>query len=391
MRTVEELIKIAPDKYVITVFGAEPHAYYNRIMLTSVLSGAINIPDIMIHDFDWYQRRRITLHIGPDKAVVNIDRKRRQVSAKDGAMVIFDKLLIATGSLPLMLEIPGRYVEGVMGFRDLADLETLINTAAIKQHKVVLGGGLLGLEVADGLLHRGMLVTVINRAGHLLNRQIDRTSAVLLQQQLEQRGIRFRLGVTIAEIISKQQQIKQIRLCNGNTLPADLLVMATGIRPNIALAQETGLPFRHGIIVNDQMQTSNENVYAVGECVGHRGDVFGMAAPILEQAKVCARQLAGNSDAVYQTPLSATVLKVSGIDLFTIGDFEGGTDSQQQILIDHGMGVYRKISTKNDRIGGVILYGDTSDSHIYQNLITSQINIASIRDRLVFNQPTLTI
>jgi nitrite reductase (NADH) large subunit len=290
-----------------------------------------------------------------------------------------------------MLEIPGRYVEGVMGFRNLADLETLIRTAANKEHAVILGGGLLGLEVADGFRQRGMHVTVINRAEHLLNRQIDRTSAGLLQRQLEKRGISFRLGVTIAEIISKQQQIKQVRLCNDDTVPADLLVMATGIRPNITLAQRIGLPFRHGIIVNDHMQTGDDNVYAAGECVEHRGDVFGMVAPIFEQAKVCARQLAGNSKAFYQTPLSATVLKVPGIDLFTIGDFEGGTDSQQQILIDHGLDVYRKIVTKNDSIGGVILYGDTSDSHIYQNLITSQINIAPIRDRLVFNQPTLTI
>lgn len=385
MRTVDELLQLAPEQYEITVFGAEPHGNYNRIMLTPVLFGAKSIDDIMIHDFAWYRRNRITLHCGTDKAVVAVDRIKRRVIARDGTTADYDKLLIATGSLPLMLDIPGRETEGVMGFRDIADVQTMIEKAQTKQHAVILGGGLLGLEAANGLMQRGMQVTVVNRAGHLLNRQLDKQAAGFLRRQLEDKGIEFRLGVTISEVVSREQHISKVRLSDNSLLPADILVMATGIQPNIALGQAMDLDCEQGIIVDDNLQTSDPRIYSVGECVQHRGEVFGLVAPVYEQAKVCAQQLAGHTSAEYRTLLSATMLKVTGIDLFSVGDFEGDSTCQQQVLVDHAQGVYRKIVLKDNVIAGMIMYGDTSDSAWYLNLVKNRTNVAAIRDRLIFH------
>ncbi|MGY6275547.1 NAD(P)/FAD-dependent oxidoreductase [Methylomonas sp. MgM2] len=389
MRTVDELIQIAPDKYDITVFGAEPHGNYNRIMLTPVLYGAKSVDDIMIHDFAWYRRNGITLHCGADKAVIKVDRIKRKIIAKDGTFAEYDRLLIATGSLPLMLDIRGNDMEGVMGFRDIADVQTMIDKSKVKQHAVILGGGLLGLEAANGLNERGMQVTVVNRAGHLLNRQLDKQAAGLLQQALEQKGIEFCLGATISEILGDGRHVEKVRLSDNSLISADILVMATGIRPNIALGRAMGLACERGILVDDGMQTSDRRIYAVGECVEHRGELFGLVAPVYEQAKVCARHLAGEIGVAYKTLLTATMLKVTGIDLFSVGDFEGGADCQEQILADYAQGVYRKIVLKDNVIVGMIMYGDTSDSAWYLNLIKNRTNIAGFRDRLIFNQPKL--
>lgn len=389
MRTVDELIQLAPDRYDITVFGAEPHGNYNRIMLTPVLFGAKSIADIMIHDFDWYRKNQITLHCGPDKAVVDVDRERRCVIAHDGTCAFYDKLLIATGSLPLMLDIPGRDVEGVLGFRDIADVETMIKKATSKRHAVILGGGLLGLEAANGLLQRGMQVSVINRADHLLNRQLDRKAATFLQRQLADKGIRFHLGATIERIDSRDGHISAVELSDGSVLPADLLVMSTGIKPNISLAKRIGLECQHGIVVDDGMRSSDPTIYSVGECVQHRGELFGLVAPVYEQAKVCARQLSGHAASQYKTLSSATMLKVTGIDLFSVGDFEGDSECHILQLIDHELGVYKKIVLRGDIVVGVILYGDTSDNAWYLNLVKDKTSIAAIRHRLMFGQTPL--
>ena len=283
-----------------------------------------------------------------------------------------------------MLDIRGREVEGVMGFRDIADVETMIEKSQTKQHAVILGGGLLGLEAANGLMQRGMQVTVVNRAGHLLNRQLDVQAAGFLNRELEAKGIEFRLGVTITEVISENQHICKVRLSDNTLLEADILVMATGIQPNIRLGFEMGLACEHGIIVDDHLQTSDQRIYAIGECVQHRGEVFGLVAPVYEQAKICAQQLAGQASATYQTLLAATMLKVTGIDLFSVGDFEGDADCQQQVMVDHALGVYRKIVLKNNIIVGMIMYGDTSDSAWYLRLIKNNINVTAIRDKLIF-------
>ncbi|OQW67139.1 MAG: assimilatory nitrite reductase large subunit [Proteobacteria bacterium ST_bin11] len=389
MRTVEELIRAAPERYDITVFGAEPHGNYNRIMLTPVLFGAKSIADIMIHDFDWYKQHQITLHCGPDKAVVDVDRVQRCVIAEDGTVAYYDKLLIATGSLPLMLDIPGREVEGVLGFRDIADVETMIAKAASKRHAVILGGGLLGLEAANGLLQRGMHVSVINRAGHLLNRQLDRKAAGFLERELAAKGIQFQLGTTIVRVNSEDQHISSVELSNGTVLAADLLIMSTGIKPNISLAERIGLACQHGIEVDECMRTSDPAIFSVGECVQHRGELFGLVAPVYEQAKVCAQQLSGQADSQFKTLSSATMLKVTGIDLFSVGDFEGNADSQVLQLIDHQMGIYKKIVIRGDCVVGVILYGDTSDNAWYLNLVKNKTSIGSIRDRLMFGPTAL--
>lgn len=386
MHTVEELIGIAPERYKIAVFGSEPYGNYNRIMLTPVLFGAKCIAEILIHDFDWYKERDITLHCGSNKTIVDVDRKQQQVIAKDGTKAKYDILLIATGSLPLMLDIPGNAAQGVMGFRNIADVQLMIEKAETKQHAVILGAGLLGLEAANGLLQRGMQVTVIHRANQVLNRQLDQQAAFFLQRELECKGINFRFEVTVDEILITNQLIRQVRLSDGSLLPADLLVMATGIQPNIGLSKHIGLHCERGIVVNDYLQTSDARIYAVGECIQHRGEVFGLISPVYEQANVCARQLADESGAVYQSTPSAIKLKVTGIDMFSIGNFHGDADCQELVLIDHAQGVYRKIVLKNDLIIGMIMYGDTTDSAWYLGLVKNKINIADIRDRLIFNQ-----
>jgi len=390
MRTVEALIQTAPKQYEITVFGAEPYGNYNRIMLTPVLFGAKSISEIMIHDFAWYQKNNITLHCGENKAVVNVDRVQRRVIAKDGTLAEYDRLLIATGSLPLMLPIPGKETEGVMGFRDIADVEQMIQKAQTKQHAVILGGGLLGLEAAYGLQKRGMAVTVINRARYLLNKQLDEKAGSLLKKELLQKGLEFRLGTTIKEIISSEGHISQVILEDGGVLPADILVMATGIKPNISLAQQIGLVCERGIIVNDTMQTSDPAVYSVGECVQHRGELFGLVAPVYEQAKVCANHLADGNTPAYKTLSSATMLKVTGIELFSIGHFESDPSTEQIVFIDSAINVYKKIVLKNNRIVGMVMYGDTTDSAWYLNLVKEQIDISAFRDQLIFGQPSLS-
>lgn len=391
MRTVEELLNIAGANYEITVFGAEPHGNYNRIMLTPVLFGAKTIDEIMIHDFKWYRENNVTLYCGEDKMVVAIDRDKRIVTTRDGTDVFYDRLLIATGSRPYMATIPGKDVEGVMGFRDIADVERMIAKSKIGRNAVVLGGGLLGLEAANGLLQRGMRVTVVNRAGHLLNRQLDEKAGAMLKQALEQKGLQFCMGTSIKQVHSRHDHICAVELEDGRELAADVLIMATGIVPNIELGQAAGLDCQKGIVVQDSMQTSDERVYAVGECVQHRGQLFGLVAPVYEQAKVCAKQLAGHGHAAYQTLTAATMLKVVGIDLFSVGNFIGDEDCENIVLIDHAALVYKKIVLQSNRVIGMVMYGDTSDSAWYLNLVKDGIDISGFRERLIFGRPALPV
>ena len=386
MRTVDELIQSAPDEYDITVFGAEPYGNYNRIMLTPVLYGAKSIDEIMIHDLKWYRENNITLHHGADKIVVDVDRKKRVVIAKDGTREEYDRLLISTGSNPFMIPIPGKDVEGVMGFRDIADVETMIEKSKTKQHAIVLGGGLLGLEAANGLMQRGMDVTIVDLAERLLNLQLDSTAASLLKNELEHKGLSFRLGITIKEILSEDGHISRVVFADGSELPADLLIMAAGVRPNIKLAKKIGLFCEKGIVVHDTMQTYDPRIYSVGECIQHRGNLFGLVAPVYEQAKVCANHLAKHGVADYIAISSATMLKVTGIDLFSVGGFLGDETSEDIIFIDYALNIYKKLVIKNDLIVGVLMYGDTTDSAWYLNLLKDGVKISSIREHLIFGQ-----
>lgn len=386
MRAVEEIIKIAPEHYDITVFGAEPHGNYNRIMLTPVLFGAKTVDEIMIHDFNWYKKNNITLHCGEEKSVVDIDRDNHVVIAKDGTKANYDKLIMATGSLPFMLPIPGKDVEGVMGFRDIADVEQMIAKSKTHQHAVILGGGLLGLEAANGLQKRGMTVSVVNRAGHLLNKQLDKVAGGFLKNQLEVNGLSFHLNNTITQIHSQNNHIKEVVLTDGTIIPTDILVMSTGIKPNISLAQNIGLSCEKGILVDDHMQTSDPAIFSIGECIQHRGELFGLVAPVYDQAKVCANFLTDQNPAGYQSISPATMLKVTGIDLFSVGNFEGDETTESITFTDPILSVYKKIVIKNQRIIGMLMYGDTTDNAWFLNLLKNQTDISSIREQLIFGK-----
>ncbi len=390
MRTVEALIKRAPDLYDITVFGDEPYPNYNRIMLSPVLANEQTIDDIMIHARDWYTQHNITLHTG---AYINqIDRAQQVVSTDNGLRAEYDRLLIATGSKPFMPPIPGNDLPGVIGYRDIQDTNDMIKATQEYQHAVVIGGGLLGLEAANGLKMRGMDVTLIHRNDWLLEKQLDKTAATLLQQSLEAKGLKFHLNTNTQAIISSSEagRVSEIQFKEGFSLPADLVVFAVGIRPNYALAEAAGLTCEHGIVVNDAMQTSDPLIYAVGECVTHRGLNYGLVAPLYEMAEVCAAHLADSrSESRYAGSVTSTKLKVTGIDLFSAGDFMGSEDSELITLTDPLSGIYQKLVIEQDKIIGSCLYGDTRHGAWYFNLLREQTNIAGIRDYLMFGEESL--
>ena len=388
VRTLEELLKLAPDAYDITVFGAEPHPNYNRILLSPVLAGEQTLDQIMLNDRDWYATHGIHLHLG--KTVVNIDRVKRQVIAADGTVAPYDRLLLATGSAPVILPVPGKDLPGVITYRDIADTDAMIAAAKEFRHAVVIGGGLLGLEAANGLRTRGMNVTVVHLMPWLMERQLDRTAANLLQKSLEAKGLAFRLEAkTEALVAGESGRVAAVRLAGGETLAADLVVMAVGIRPNVKLAQDAGLHCDRGIVVNDTLQTFDPRIYAIGECVSHRGATYGLVAPLFEMAKVCANHLAFHGIGRYVGSQTSTKLKVTGIDLFSAGDFSGGPDTEEIVLSDPASGVYKKLVLKGDRLVGSVLYGDTVDGTWYFKLLREGRNVADLRDRLMFGESNL--
>ncbi len=385
VRTVEELLKIKPDHYDITIFGAEPHPNYNRILLSPVLAGEMGIKDIILNELDWYAENNITLHTG--KQVKTIDRVKRKVIADDGTEESYDRLLIATGSTPFMLPIPGNDLPGVIGYRDIKDTDEMIDAAARHKHAVVIGGGLLGLEAANGLKLRGMDVTVVHLGPWLLERQLDEVAGRMLQKSLEDKGLKFLLQTqTEALIQGESGRVAAICFKDGLQIPADLVVMAAGIRPNYALAEASGIYCNRGIVVNDTMQTYDPKVYAVGECVSHRGIAYGLVAPLFEQAKVAANHLAGYGIGRYTGSVTSTKLKVTGIDLFSAGDYMGGKDTEEIVLNDPHGGVYKKLVIKDNRLVGGVMYGDTADGPWYFQLLKDKRDIHDIRDSLIFGQ-----
>jgi nitrite reductase (NADH) large subunit len=389
MRTVEELLSAEPDKYHITVFGSEPYGNYNRIMLSSVLSGEKSIEDIFINDRQWYRDNGITLHAGKDKTVVRIDRKNRQIYAEDGTVVSYDRLLIATGSKAVIASILGNNLNGVISFRDIFDVNKMLAYSKSHIKAVVLGGGLLGIEAANGLTLRGMEVTVAHNNDVLLNRQMDQKAGKLLQKELEQKGIRFKMAAKPRQLIGNENNhIKAVLFEDGSELACDLFIMAIGVRPNIKLAQEAGLYCEKGLVVNDTMQSYDPRIYAVGECIQHRGDTFGLVAPLFEQAKVCANHLSAHGAAQYLTLPTATKLKVTGINLFSVGDFMGDESCESIHFTDTALGIYKKLVIKANKLIGAVLYGDTIDGSWYQELLEKEAPVADIRDRLIFGRIT---
>jgi len=386
VRTLEELLKIAPDLYEITVFGAEPHPNYNRILLSPVLAGEQTIDEIILNPLSWYAENGITLHLG--KTVTEIDRVRRRVVAADGTTADYDRLLIATGSNPFVLPVPGKDLEGVIAYRDIADTNAMIDAAAKYKHAVVIGGGLLGLEAANGLMLRGMQVTVIHLVDTLMERQLDPVAGDLLRKSLVDRGLTFALGAQTQALLGNEAgRVRAVQLKDGTELPADLVVMAAGIRPNTALAEKAGLHCSRGIVVTDTMQTvTDPRVYSVGECAAHRGIAYGLVAPLFEQGKVCATHLAQFGIGRYLGSSVSTKLKVTGIDLFSAGNFTGGTGTEEIVMSDPFAGVYKKLVIQDDKLVGACLYGDTVDGSWYFKLLREGRKIADIRDKLMFGE-----
>ena len=387
IRTVEELLSASADKYEITVFGAEPHGNYNRIMLSSVLSGEKSIEDIIINDRQWYLDHNILLHAGDDKTVVEINRSRKYVIAKDGTQAVYDRLLIATGSKPVFPDIPGKTIQGVISFRDILDVNTMLEYSRSHKRAVVLGGGLLGLEAANGLVLRGMHVTVVHSNPVLLNRQMDKQAGGMLQKALEARGIHFKMPARTQKLIADDHNhITAVHFEDGSELKCDLFITAIGVRPNIKLAQTAKIHCERGIVVNDNLQSYDPSIYAVGECIQHRGATFGLVAPLFEQAKVCANHLSGHGMADYKTLPTATKLKVTGINLFSVGNFLGDKSSETITFTDLALGIYKKLVIKNNKLIGTVLYGDTVDGSWYHELLESEQDITEIRENLIFGQ-----
>ena len=386
VRTLEELLKVAPDKYDITVFGAEPFGNYNRILLSPVLSGEKTLEDIMLNDLQWYRERGIRLHAGCQ--VTTIDRVRRQVVAEGGITEDYDRLLLATGSSPVMIPVPGKGLPGVITFRDIHDVNAMLDASSNFQRAVVIGGGLLGLEAANGLQERGMEVTVVHLLDRLMERQLDKPAADLLKNALESRGLNFLMEAQ-TEAILGEDRVRGIRFRDGTEIPVDVVVMAVGIRPNIALASQAGLYCERGVVVNDTLQTYDPRIYAIGECVQHRGQSYGLVAPLFEMAKVCANHLAHLGYARYEGSVMSTKLKVTGIELFSAGDFHGDEDCEDIVIQDAARGIYKKVVLQDNRIRGAVLYGDTVDGSWYFQLMRDGTQVTDFRDQLLFGQAHL--
>jgi len=397
VRALEELFKhnISDDKgsdhYDITVIGAEPHPNYNRIMLSPVLSGEKTINEIILNSLEWYQENNITLVTGD--AAKEISRVKKSVITESGKEFPYDRLLIATGSNPFIIPLPGADKEGVLGFRDIYDVNTMVQAAREYKKAVVIGGGLLGLEAANGLMKQGMDVTVVHLLDSLMERQLDKPASALLKASLEERGLTFMMEAQTAEIVG-DARVAGVKFADGSQVDADLVVMAVGIRPNFELAQKAGLYCERGIVVNDTMQTYDPTIYAVGECVQHRNNCYGLVAPLFEQAKVAANHLAQVGSMRYVGSLTSTKLKVTGIDLFSAGEFneqEGDDVLQMQELQmqDVASGVYKKLVIKDNVIKGAVMFGDTMDGTWYFSLMRDGTNIADFRKTILFGQHDL--
>ncbi|MGR3563699.1 MAG: nitrite reductase large subunit NirB [Heliomarina sp.] len=379
-RMIEHLVETNPDAYDITLFNAEPRGNYNRIMLSPVLSGEKTYEEIVTHDDAWYAAHGVTCRFG--ERVDHIDCAAKTVTAANGDVLPYDKLVFGTGSNPFIIPLPGHDLEGVIAYRDLEDTQRMMSMTTGNK-VVVIGGGLLGLEAAAGMAARGADVTVVHIMGHLMERQLDEAAGYLLRKALVDKGITVRCSANSKEILGENGHVRALLLDDGTELPCDLLVMAVGIRPNTKLAADNGLAVGRGIHVDDQMVTSDEDILAVGECVEHNGAIFGLVAPLYDQAKVAAATLLNEAAAFEQKELS-TKLKVTGCDLFSAGDFAEGEGREDIVFRDPGRGVYRRLVVEDNRIVGAVMYGDTADSNWFFGLIRDKTDIAEMRETVIF-------
>lgn len=384
MRCLEDLLDMAPDRYEITVIGAEPRGNYNRIMLSPVLSGDKTLEQIMLHEPLWYSEQGIRLITGD--AVIGIDRAKKQLHTQSGLVVDYDRMILATGSTPFIPSIAGTDLNGVMSFRDIDDVNQMLQYAKHSKNAVVVGAGLLGLEAAYGLKKQGMNVTVLHLTDRIMNRQLDAHASALLQKSIEAKGIRIITSASTQRLVGENGHVTAVHLASGEVIATDLVVFAVGIRPNMTLAKQAGLHCQRGIVVNDTMQTFDPSIYAVGECIEHRQHTFGLVEPLWGQAFICANQLAERGGLTFKAPTVPTQLKVSGCDVFSAGNIEPSGDFEDIVLNDEKRQVYKRIIIQNDCVIGAVLFGDTDDGAWYAELIAGQTSIRQIRHKLLFGR-----
>jgi nitrite reductase (NADH) large subunit len=381
-RLVDELAKAALGRYAIAVIGAEPRLAYNRVLLSSVLAGETASHDIELRPADWWRDRGVTLKYGC--VATEIDVGRRELKIENDESIAFSKLVLATGSTPLRLDVPGADLAGVHTFRDSRDVDLLLTLAARKKRVVVVGGGLLGLEAAYGLAKAGAPVTLVHLMDRLMERQLDVSAAELLKSLVERKGVKILLNANTARIHGGTR-VEAIELSDGRRIDADAVIFAAGIRPNVALAKDAGISVNRGIVVDDTLQTGAPGIFALGECAEHRGICYGLVEPAYEQARVLARHLAGRA-AGYEGSVVATNLKVSGVSVFSAGDFIGAEGTEAIVLNDASGGTYKKLVISGGRLTGAALVGDVGDALWYLELIRKQQPIARIRTDMMFGR-----
>ncbi len=381
-RLCEELCKRALGRHAVAVIGEEPQLAYNRVLLSSVLSGEAASDDIALRPAQWWRDRGVTLQYGC--AASAIDAMARTVTLADGSTLGFAKLVLATGSRPIRLPIPGADLKGVLTFRDLADVNSISHAGRRGGRVVVIGGGLLGLEAAYGLAKAGASVTLLHLMDRLMERQLDAAAATMLKRAVEAKGIDVVLNVETARFVG-DGSVEGVELKDGRILAAETVVVAVGIKPNAGIAAAAGLKVNRGIVVDDHLATSAPNIFAIGECAEHRGTCYGLVEPAYEQARVLAAYLAGDA-AEYQGSAVATNLKVAGINVYSAGSFLGDATSEQVTLHDAGLDVYRKLVIERGRLAGAVLFGDTSDGPWYLDLIRSGVSTDKFRDDLIFGR-----
>jgi nitrite reductase (NADH) large subunit len=381
-RLVDELAKTALGRYAVAVIGDEPRLAYNRVLLSSVLAGETGSHEIELRPADWWRHRGVTVRYG--YRVTEIDTGRRELKIEGEESMEYSKLVLATGSTPLRLNVPGADLAGVHTFRDTRDVDLLLTLAAAKKRVVVVGGGLLGLEAAYGLAKAGAPVTLLHLMDRLMERQLDGPAADLLKTLVERKGIRILLNAS-TKCIHGDGHVEAVELADGSRIEADAVIFAAGIKPNIALAKDAGIAVNRGIVVNDVMQTVSPDIFALGECAEHRGTCYGLVEPAYEQARVLARHLAGRP-AAYQGSVVSTNLKVSGVSVFSAGDFMGGEGSENLVLSDRRRGTYKKLVIADGRLTGAVLIGDTVDALWYLELIRNRDKVAAIRTDMMFGR-----
>lgn len=381
-RLVDELAKTALGRYAVAVIGEEPRLAYNRVLLSSVLAGETGSHEIELRPADWWRDRGVTVRYG--YRVTEIDVGRRELKIAGEESMEYSKLVLATGSTPLRLNVPGADLAGVHTFRDTRDVDLLLTLAAARKRVVVVGGGLLGLEAAYGLAKAGAPVTLLHLMDRLMERQLDGPAADLLKTLVERKGIRVMLNAATA-CIHGDGHVQSVELADGSRIEADAVIFAAGIKPNVALAKEAGIAVNRGVVVNDVMQTSSSDTFALGECAEHRGTCYGLVEPAYEQARVLARHLAGRP-AAYQGSVVSTNLKVSGVSVFSAGDFMGGEGSESLVLSDRRRGTYKKLVIADGRLTGAVLIGDTIDALWYLELIRNRDKVAAIRTDMMFGR-----